>query len=259
MSTPRVEEKEREKEKSKLKSWISAPFASKRGSHVRSEQEMHQRPRPSRPVDTSIHSQTNAESSAAASRGTQTDFVSHSASSAPVRPTTHSQGSTQPPHINQTPGPRLPLGSNGAREQSQPPGSGNASRPTHPLNSGGIRTGVHAGREAKSSWEEAVLRLQNMHPAKFDVLLSASKEGPLREEDFRNVLEVSSDGQNESKRLPLALERIWQALQPFQQIGALAARVDPHMIAPYALASLFAVIRVLHSNHEKGGVKIRAC
>jgi hypothetical protein len=255
MSTP----KEKEKEKSKLKSWISASLASRRGSYSRSEQEVHERPRTPRPADTSIHNRTNAEGSASASRAGGTDSVSQPASSAPVRPTAHSQEITQPPHISQAPGHGHPLGSNGASQQRQPSGSGNAYRPRPPSSNGGTRAGVHAGRGAKSSWDEAVLRLQNSYPDKFEVLLSASKEGPLKEEDFRNALEVSSGEQNESKRLPLGLERIWQALQPFQQIGLLAARADPHMIAPYAVASLFAVIRVLNSKHEEGVVKMHPC
>jgi hypothetical protein len=259
MSTPKEREKEKEKEKSKFKSWVSAPFAPRRGSRSHSEQEVHQQPRPSRPVDTSVQNHRNAEGSAAASSGGRTDSVSHAPSSAPTRPTAHNQGSTQPPHINQTPEPRQALECNGAPQQRQQPGSGIASRPNHPPNIGGIRAGVHAGREAKTSWGEAVLRLQNSHPDKYQVLLSASKEGPLKEEDFRNVLGVSSDGQNETIRLPIALERIWQALQPIQQISALAARADPHMIAPYAVASLFAVIRVLQSSHEEDGVESRAC
>jgi hypothetical protein len=396
MSAAKEKEKEKGKEKGRVRSWLSGPFAARRGSQSHSEQEGSELPRSPRPIDVSNQSNTTVEGTASASGRCRASPVSHPSSPTPVKPSVNGQrelsvskqplgserlpGSTQllriseaPRHretpessdvprqrqlarlkeasgvheaqrprqppganepsevnealrlrlppgstevsrqrqppgsnealrqrqalesnetprqrhqpepnealrprqlpvVNEPPRPRQPPGSYEVPRQRQPPGSkealrprqpspgsDNVSGPRQPSNNNGTRAGAHAIREAKSCWEAATLSLQVSHPAKFEILQSASKAGPLKEEEFRNVLEVSSGKQNESKRLPLGMERIWQALQPFQQIGLLAARADPHMIAPYAVASLFVLIRVLHSNHGEDCLHIRVC
>lgn len=119
--------------------------------------------------------------------------------------------------------------------------------------------GIDAVSKAGSCWEVATLRLQNAHRDKFEVLLSESRKGPLKEEEFRKALGSASDKQNESKKFTLHLERLWQALQPFQQLGMIAARADPSMVAPYAVASLLLLIQVLRSNQGNDGVYIGIC
>lgn len=102
---------------------------------------------------------------------------------------------------------------------------------------------INATSAAIPCWEAATLRLEHARPDKFEVLSSASKKRSLKKEEFLKCLGTSGK-QEECKKLHLHLERLWQALQPFQHIATTAARADPHMIAPYAVGSLFLLIQV---------------
>jgi hypothetical protein len=109
---------------------------------------------------------------------------------------------------------------------------------------------LNAISAATPCWEAATIRLKHARRNEFKVLSSASKQRSLKKEEFLKFLGTSGK-QEESKKLHLHLERLWQALQPFQHIATTAARADPHMIAPYAVGSLFLLIRVPCSNKGK--------
>ncbi len=85
------------------------------------------------------------------------------------------------------------------------------------------------------------------HPKKLEILLSASEKKSLEKEEILECLELTSKDQVESSKPQIYVERVWQALEPFQQIAAIAARADPHRIAPYVVASSFLLIQVLRS------------
>lgn len=119
-------------------------------------------------------------------------------------------------------------------------------------------------------WEMAIIRLQTEHPDEFEILRSASKEISqvtsqktylkisLEKKDFLRCLGSAADKQNENKKLRLCVERLWLALQPFKQLALIAARADPHMIAPYAVGGLFLLIQVLPTIKE-GHVRQDSC
>ncbi|ERF72750.1 hypothetical protein EPUS_04803 [Endocarpon pusillum Z07020] len=141
-------------------------------------------------------------------------------------------GSEMPSEFNGVNGANMPL----RLEDAPGPGKPSNVDVTNPGTKNDSKTGL--------CWKKAILLLRKEHPKEFEVLLSASEEKSLKEEEVFDCLGLTSKEQVKSGKAHIYVERLWQALEPFQQLGMIASRVDPHGIAPFAVASLFLLVKL---------------
>ncbi|KAF7512647.1 hypothetical protein GJ744_000908 [Endocarpon pusillum] len=139
-------------------------------------------------------------------------------------------GSKQPSRFNEIIGANVPFRSKNA------PGHRN------PYNVGRTNPGPNIASEAGPCWKNAIQLLEEKHPNEYNVLLSASQKESLK--GFLEHLGSTSGELSKGSKSRIYFERLWRALQPFQRLAMVAARADPHQVAPYAVASLFLLIEV---------------
>ena len=148
-------------------------------------------------------------------------------------------------------GSEKPSGFNEVNGANMPLRSKDAAGPKNPPNVGRTNPGPHNAIGAGPCWKEAILLLKKEHSKEFEVLLSASKKESLSREKILKSLQLTSGEHVKSRKPHIYVERLWQALQPFQQLGMIAARGDPHGVAPYAVATLSLIIQVFRSRRGK--------
>lgn len=145
-------------------------------------------------------------------------------------------------------GSEMPSEFNGENGANMPLRLKDAPGPGKPSNVDITNPGTNYDSKAGPCWTEATLLLKKEHPNEFKVLFSSTEEKSLTEVEVLGRLGSTSKEQVKSQKTHIYVERVWQALEPFNQLGMTAARANPSGIARYAVASLFLLVKVFRSD-----------